>query len=100
MLRELFAFPGVQMQQNIVQLHEEVINECIDRLRPLHDNLAALSNDKDFYNKITQDTNRACRVLRFIMEYIMQYDRDFAAERKSPSLSRWARDFVCRKRGG
>jgi len=53
----------------------------------LHDNLSALSDDPSFREKISQDTKKAVRILRFIIEYIVQYDREFGAERKYAPLA-------------
>lgn len=88
LLRDLYAFPSPKLQANIVNLHKDFILECMDQLRPIHDNLGALENDKEYHNKIVQDANKAVRILKVITEYILQYDKDYGGERARPPLAK------------
>ncbi|OQV21658.1 putative ubiquitin carboxyl-terminal hydrolase FAF-X [Hypsibius exemplaris] len=88
LLRDLYASPSLHTNSNLVTLHTHVVTECIDRLRPIHDNLSVLVNDKDYRNKIQEDGNKAVRILKVLTEYIQQHDREHNAERLRPPLSR------------
>ncbi|XP_055334947.1 probable ubiquitin carboxyl-terminal hydrolase FAF-X [Paramacrobiotus metropolitanus] len=88
LLRDLYAFPSQKLALNVVSLHSELISECIERLRTIYDNLNELKNDKEYHNKITQDANKAVRILKVIKEHVTQYDREYHFERARLPLNR------------
>ena len=89
LFRDLYGFPSVALQNNIIDLHQDVIEaQCMLRLRSICDTLTEIKNDEAYRSKINQDTNKAVRILKVVTEYVQQYDKDHRVERVRPSLAR------------
>ena len=70
-----------------MEIHEDLIGSCIDRLRAAYDTLRACIVgqqihetavlDKDYVNRSRQETARMCRLLKLLHEYVSDYDCEF-----------------------
>ena len=84
---------GPRLVNNQVEIHEDLIGSCSDRLRASYDTLRAylmqqqqqqqqlpnetVITDKDFLNRSRQETTRMCRLLKLLHEYVSDYDCEF-----------------------
>lgn len=74
-----------------MEIHEDLISSCSDRLRAAYDTLRAhmiqhhsdhgvsnpLGSDKDFTNRAKLETTRMCRLLKLLLDYVSEYDYEF-----------------------
>jgi ubiquitin carboxyl-terminal hydrolase 9/24 len=86
LLKETFTNLGPRLQTNQVDIHEDFISSCIDRLKASYDTITLLEQDKDV--KFKQETTRLCRVLKVLHEYVQECDADFCDERTFVPLFR------------
>ena len=47
-----------------VDIHEDFISSCMDRLKASYDTVTVLEKDKDSTAKLNQELTRLCRVLK------------------------------------
>ncbi|KAK4027909.1 probable ubiquitin carboxyl-terminal hydrolase FAF-X [Daphnia magna] len=90
LLKETYTSLGPRLVNSQVEIHEDLIGSCSDRLRASHDTLRAymiqqqqqqpheaLVTEKDFANRSRQETTRMCRLLKLLQEYVSDYDCEF-----------------------
>ncbi|XP_076872060.1 LOW QUALITY PROTEIN: ubiquitin carboxyl-terminal hydrolase 9X-like [Brachyhypopomus gauderio] len=88
LLKEIYTNLGPKLQVNQVEIHEDFIQSCFDRLKASYDTLCVLDGDKDGLNRAQQETVRMVRVLTVLKEYINECDSDFHEERTILPMSR------------
>ncbi|KAK3574939.1 hypothetical protein QTP86_019806 [Hemibagrus guttatus] len=88
LLKEIYTNLGPKLQVNQVEIHEDFIQSCFDRLKASYDTLCALDGDKDNINCARQEAIRMVRVLTVLKEYINECDSDFREERTILPMSR------------
>lgn len=71
-----------------VEIHEDFIQSCFDRLKASYDTLCVLDGDKDSINCARQEAIRMVRVLTVLKEYINECDSDYHEERTILPMSR------------
>ena len=86
LLKETFTNLGPRLQTSQVEIHEDFISSCFDRLRASFDTISLLEQDKDI--KFSQETTKLCRVLKVLHEYVQECDADFCDERTMVPLFR------------
>ena len=86
LLKETFTNLGPRLQTSQVEIHEDFISSCFDRLRASFDTISLLEQDKD--SKFSQETTKLCRVLKVLHEYVQECDADFCDERTMVPLFR------------
>jgi ubiquitin carboxyl-terminal hydrolase 9/24 len=64
LLKETFTNLGPRLQANQVDIHEDFISSCMDRLKASYDTVTVLEKDKDSPGKLSQELTRLCRVLK------------------------------------
>ncbi len=64
LLKETFTNLGPRLQANQVDIHEDFISSCMDRLKASYDTVTVLEKDKDASGKLNQELTRLCRVLK------------------------------------
>lgn len=72
-----------------VEIHEDFIQSCFDRLKASYDTLCVLDGDKDSINCARQEAIRMVRVLTVLREYITECDSDYHEERTILPMSRY-----------
>lgn len=72
-----------------VEIHEDFIQSCFDRLKASYDTLCVLDGDKDSINCARQEAIRMVRVLTVLKEYINECDSDYHEERTILPMSRY-----------
>ncbi|XP_058260184.1 probable ubiquitin carboxyl-terminal hydrolase FAF-X isoform X2 [Hemibagrus wyckioides] len=88
LLKEIYTNLGPKLQVNQVEIHEDFIQSCFDRLKASYDTLCVLDGDKDSINCARQEAIRMVRVLTVLKEYINECDSDFHEERTILPMSR------------
>ncbi|XP_057193293.1 probable ubiquitin carboxyl-terminal hydrolase FAF-X isoform X1 [Triplophysa rosa] len=88
LLKEIYTNLGPKLQANQVEIHEDFIQSCFDRLKASYDTLCVLDGDKDSINCARQEAIRMVRVLTVLKEYINECDSDFHEERSILPMSR------------
>lgn len=73
-----------------MEIHEDFIQSCFDRLKASYDTLCVLDGDKDSINCARQEAIRMVRVLTVLKEYINECDSDYHEERTILPMSRYA----------
>ncbi|CAB1329046.1 unnamed protein product, partial [Coregonus sp. 'balchen'] len=76
LLKEIYTNLGPKLQVNQVEIHEDFIQSCFDRLKASYDTLCVLEGDKDSINSARQEAVRMVRVLTVLKEYINECDRE------------------------
>ena len=71
--------PNLMPQQR--EVHDDFLSSCCDRLKTSYDTILVLEKDKDSTNRVRQEVTRACRVLRVLLEYIVECDSEYGEER-------------------
>ena len=89
LLKDIFTNLGPRLQQNQVEIHEDFISSCIDRLKALFDTVTVLEKDKDCTDRVMQETIRMVRVLNVLKEYVAECDEAYTEERVILPLSRY-----------
>lgn len=59
-----------------MDIHEDFIQSCMDRLKAAYDTISILEKDKDSVNRVRQETTRMVRVLKVLHEYVHECDAD------------------------
>ncbi|XP_067107993.1 ubiquitin carboxyl-terminal hydrolase 9X isoform X3 [Osmerus mordax] len=88
LLKEIYTNLGPKLQVNQVEIHEDFIQSCFDRLKASYDTLCVLDGDKDSVNIARQEAVRMVRVLTVLKEYINECDSDYHEERTILPMSR------------
>ncbi|KAL1022174.1 hypothetical protein UPYG_G00023090 [Umbra pygmaea] len=88
LLKEIYTNLGPKLQVNQVEIHEDFIQSCFDRLKASYDTLCVLDRDKDSINCARQEAIRMVRVLTVLKEYINECDSDYHEERTILPMSR------------
>uniref|UniRef100_A0A673JQ69 ubiquitinyl hydrolase 1 n=1 Tax=Sinocyclocheilus rhinocerous TaxID=307959 RepID=A0A673JQ69_9TELE len=88
LLKEIYTNLGPKLQVNQVEIHEDFIQSCFDRLKASYDTLCVLDGDKDSINCARQEAIRMVRVLTVLREYITECDSDYHEERTILPMSR------------
>lgn len=88
LLKETFTNLGPKLQANQVDIHEDIIASCFDRLRAAFDTVSVILNDATADAKLRQEVQRMTRVLKVVHEYIGQCDNDFGEERTVLPMAR------------
>jgi ubiquitin carboxyl-terminal hydrolase 9/24 len=88
LLKETYTKLGPKLQANQVDIHEDVIASCFDRLRAASDTISIIINDAAAESKLRQEVQRMTRVLKVMHEYISQCDNDFGEERTVLPMAR------------
>lgn len=91
LLKEIFTNLGPHLQQNHVDIHEDFIQTCIDRLKPSYDTVCVLEDDKESKNRVMQEAMRMVRVLTVLKEYVAECDEAYGEERSILPLGRACR---------
>ncbi|XP_071163274.1 ubiquitin carboxyl-terminal hydrolase 9X-like isoform X2 [Mytilus edulis] len=91
LLKDIFTNLGPRLQQNQVDIHDDFIQSCVDRLKALYDTVSVLEKDKDSTNRVMQETSRMVRVLTVLKEYVAECDEAYTDERSILPLSRACR---------
>lgn len=99
LLKDIYTNLGPRLQQNQVEIHDDFIQSCVDRLRALYDTVCVLEKDKDSTNRVMQETTRMVRVLTVLREYVAECDEAYTEERSILPLSRYCHIFFF-KMGG
>ena len=74
-----------------VEIHEDFISSCMDRLKAPYDTISLLERGKDLDSKFEQETTRLCRVMKVLHEYVHECDADYYEERSFVPLYRASR---------
>ena len=90
LLKETFTNLGPHLQANKVEIHEDFISSCMDRLKAPFDTISLLERGKDD-SKFEQETTRLCRVMKVLHEYVQECDADYYEERAFVPLYRASR---------
>ena len=88
LLKDIFTNLGPRLQQNQVEIHEDFIQSCVDRLKAPFDTVTVLEKDRDSTNRVMQESIRMVRVLTVLREYIAECDEAYGEERTILPLSR------------
>merc|ERR1719232_1189133 len=97
LLKETFTNLGPRLLSQQVEIHEDFISSCMDRLKASFDTVSVLQAG-DGGNKAGQDKSRMevevlrlCRVLTVLHEYVSECDAEYQEERSCIPLYRAAR---------
>lgn len=88
LLKETFTNLGPSLQANQVDIHEDFIQSCMDRLKAFYDTITVLERDKDSVNRLRQEATKMVRVLKVLYEYINKCDGDYGEERTILPMAR------------
>lgn len=88
LLKDIFTNLGPRLQQNQVEIHEDFIGSCIDRLKALFDTVSVLEKDHESTSRVMQETIRMVRILNVLKEYVAECDEAYGEERVILPLSR------------
>ena len=72
LLKETWTNLGPRLQANQVDIHEDFIGSCFDRLRAAYDTITVIERDKKDRARLQQELTRLCRVLQVCS---LQYSR-------------------------
>lgn len=88
LLKETYTNLGPRLQANQVDIHEDFVQSCMDRLKAAYDTISILERDKDSVNRLRQETTRMIRVLKVLREYVGQCDGDYGEDRSILPMAR------------
>ncbi|XP_054167467.1 probable ubiquitin carboxyl-terminal hydrolase FAF-X [Oppia nitens] len=88
LLKETYTNLGPKLMASQVELHEDFINTCFDRLRASYDTISIIEKDITSEARVKQEMVKMTRVLEALYEYINQCDNDFGEERTILPMSR------------
>ena len=96
LLKETFTNLGPRLVPQQVEIHEDFIGSCMDRLKASFDTLTVLQTDTGGQkaadeSKMELEVQRLCRVLCVLHEYVSECDAEFQEERTAIPLYRAAR---------
>lgn len=88
LLKEIYTNLGPKLQVNQVEIHEDFIQSCFERLKASYDTLCVLDGDQDSISCARQEAVRMVRVLTVLKEYITECDSDYQEERSILPMAR------------
>lgn len=97
LLKEVSTALSPRLQSNVADFHENFISECCDRMRSHYDNINVLTKivdeskieaNNEMRLKRQKESEKLCRVVRVLQEYIKECDRTFNSDRFILPLSR------------
>ncbi|XP_067668544.1 ubiquitin carboxyl-terminal hydrolase 9X-like [Haliotis asinina] len=91
LLKDIFTNLGPRLQQNQIEIHEDFIQSCVDRLKASFDTVSVLEKDADSTSRVMQETIRMVRILTVLKEYVAECDEAYGEERTILPLSRACR---------
>ena len=95
LLKEIYTNLGPRLQSNQVDIHEDFLQYCMDRLKAAYDTVSALEKDKDSLNRIQQEAGRMVRVMTVLREYVAECDDAYGEERAILPLGRLVSALSC-----
>ena len=72
-----------------VEIHEDFLQLCMDRLKASYDTISILEKDKDSANRMHQEAHRMIRVMTVMREYTAECDDAYGEERAILPLGRY-----------
>ena len=94
LLKEILTNLGPRLQAQQAVIHEDFIAHCMDILRSSYDTVSLLKQGGKDDATLADLTQRLCRTLRVLYEYISECDNDYQEERTLLPLYRAARDVL------
>ena len=96
LLKETFTNLGPRLLSQQIDIHEDFISSCMDRLKASFDTVSVLQKSGDGVkagdqNKMEVEVLRLCRVLHVLHEYVSECDAEYQEERSYIPLFRSAR---------
>ncbi|CAH1782281.1 unnamed protein product [Owenia fusiformis] len=91
LLKDIYTNLGPRLQSNQVEIHEDFLQDCVDRLKASYDTITILEKDKDSMNRVHQEAQRMIRVLTMWKEYVAECDDAYGEERTILPLGRACR---------
>ena len=91
LLKETFTNLGPRLLSQQVEIHEDFIGSCMDRLKASFDTVTVLQEDKGDRGRMEVEVLRLCRVLCVLFEYVSECDAEYQEERSCIPLYRAAR---------
>ena len=91
LLKETFTNLGPRLLSQQVEIHEDFIGSCMDRLKASFDTVTVLQEDKGDRGRMEVELLRLCRVLCVLFEYVSECDAEYQEERSCIPLYRAAR---------
>lgn len=100
LLKEVSTALSLRLQANLTEFHENFISDCCDRLQNYYETVKMLTNlidenvktpEDDIITRRLQTSDKMCRVVRTLQEYIRECDKNFTGERLWLPLSRASR---------
>ncbi|KAM7302505.1 putative ubiquitin carboxyl-terminal hydrolase FAF-X [Ixodes scapularis] len=88
LLREVYTSLGPRLQGSQVEMHEDFIQSCLDRLKAAYDTLCVLEQEQGPREALQESATRMVRVLRVLSEYVAQCDGDYAGDRTLLPMAR------------
>ena len=64
-----------------VEIHEDFLQDCINRLKAMYDTVCVLERNNDNTARLNQETQRMIRVLTVLRVYINDCDEAYAEDR-------------------
>ena len=71
-----------------MEIHEDFLQYCMDRLKASYDTVSVLEKDKDSVNRVNQEVLRMIRVMTVMREYVAECDDAYGEERVILPLGR------------
>lgn len=93
LLKEVSTALGPRLQANVSEFHQHFISECFDRLRSHYDNIMVITKviedpsrvadpeNKEIMKRRLQESDKICRIVRVLEEYVKECDRAFNSDR-------------------
>ena len=91
LLKDTFTNLGPRLLSQQVEIHEDFIGSCMDRLKASFDTVTVLQEDKGDRGRMEVELLRLCRVLCVLFEYVSECDAEYQEERSCIPLYRAAR---------
>lgn len=85
LLRETYTNLGPRLQGSRTDIHEDMVQSCMDRLKAAYDTVCALGAGD---GAARESATRMVRVLRVLSEYVAQCDGDFPHDRAILPMAR------------
>ncbi|XP_051782099.1 probable ubiquitin carboxyl-terminal hydrolase FAF-X [Erpetoichthys calabaricus] len=81
LLKEMYTNLGPKLQVKQVEIREDFIQSCFDRLKASYGMLSILKGEKNNNNCAREEANQMIRVLTVLREYINECDSEYREER-------------------
>ena len=88
LLKDIYTNLGPHLQSNQVEIHEDFLQYCTDRLKASFDTISVLEKDRDSTNRVVQEASRMVRVMTVLREYVAECDDAYGEERAILPLGR------------